>query len=55
MGSFTGSQGAAFSSLRDDWETPPEIFRHCNEIWHFDLDAAASDENALCEMLAQPL
>ncbi len=49
MGSFTGSGGAAFSSERDDWETPPEVFRRCDEIWHFDLDAASSDGNALCE------
>lgn len=47
--SFTGSGGAAYSSARSDWETPPDIFNHCNSIWNFNLDAASSDENALCE------
>ena len=37
------------SSNRDDWCTPPDLFARCDAIWHFDLDAASSDENALCE------
>ena len=37
------------SSDRDDWETPKELFDRCDSIWHFDLDVASSDENALCE------
>ena len=37
------------SSNRDDYETPPDLFRRCDELWHFDLDAASSDKNALCE------
>ena len=46
---FTSSGGAAYSSERNDWETPPDIFERCNSIWHFNLDAASSDENALCD------
>lgn len=38
------------SSDRDDWETPRELFDRCDAIWHFDLDAASSDENALCDL-----
>ena len=37
------------SSDRDDWETPRELFDMCDAIWHFDLDVASSDDNALCE------
>ena len=37
------------SSDKDDWGTPQDLFRRCDEIWHFDLDPASSDENALCD------
>ena len=37
------------SSDRSDWETPRELFVRCDSIWHFDLDVASSDDNALCE------
>jgi phage N-6-adenine-methyltransferase len=30
------------------WETPPELFRQLNAYFHFELDAAASPENAKC-------
>ena len=46
---FTGSGGAAYSSERDDWETPRELFDRIDAIWHFTVDAASSDSNALCE------
>lgn len=32
------------------WMTPPEFFKKLDEEFHFTLDAAASHENALCEM-----
>lgn len=32
-----------------EWETPPDLFRRLDEEFHFDLDAAASTANALCE------
>lgn len=34
---------------RDDWETPKKLFDYLNAAFRFDLDAAASEENALCE------
>lgn len=37
-----------FSSKRLDWTTPTDLFNKLDEIYHFDLDAAASEENALC-------
>lgn len=37
-----------FSSRTNDWETPSELFAELNEIFHFDLDACASTENAKC-------
>lgn len=48
--SFASDGGAAFSSSRDDWETPRDLFDRVDSIWHFELDAASSDGNALCEL-----
>jgi len=36
------------SSARHDWETPKAFFDVLNSEFAFTLDAAASDENALC-------
>jgi len=35
--------------LRDSWCTPRKLFDHLNEEFGFVLDAAASDENHLCD------
>lgn len=35
--------------VRDDWETPPELFAMLDEEFRFTLDAAASDHNAKCD------
>ena len=40
---------AQFSSRKDDWETPQELFDQLDSMFHFTLDAASSDENAKCE------
>ena len=40
---------AQFSSKKDDWETPQELFDQLDRMFHFSLDAASSDENAKCE------
>lgn len=37
---------AMFTSNRDDWETPNDLFSKLNDEFHFDLDAAASPSNA---------
>lgn len=34
---------------RNDWQTPPELFKLLDDEFHFDIDAAASPENALCK------
>lgn len=33
---------------RDEWRTPPYLFAWLNKIFEFDVDLAASKENALC-------
>lgn len=38
-----------FSSNKEDWETPEELFAKLNQRFGFDLDAAASDQNAKLE------
>ena len=38
-----------FSSQRDTWETPQDFFDRYDRVYHFNLDAASSDENAKCE------
>lgn len=40
---------AQFSSQKDDWETPQELFDRLDRMFHFTLDAASTDENAKCE------
>ena len=37
-----------FSSAKDSWGTPGWLFDVLDAEFHFTLDAAASDENALC-------
>lgn len=38
-----------FSSKSNEWETPKNIFNHLNEEFNFDLDAASTDQNNLCQ------
>ena len=38
-----------FSSEKDDWETPQDLFDKLDDEFHFTLDAASSDLNAKCE------
>jgi len=37
-----------FSSASADWATPDDLFAELDTIFHFDLDACASPENAQC-------
>ena len=41
-------------SGRDDWRTPPEFFAKIDRLWHFDYDAFASHDNALCATYSTP-
>lgn len=34
----------------NEYETPPELFRKLDSIVGFDIDLAASEENALCDL-----
>lgn len=38
-----------FSTGRDIWETPNDLFQRYNETYHFVLDAAADGNNHKCE------
>ena len=38
-----------FSQQSDEWSTADDLFAELNQIFHFDLDACASAENAKCE------
>lgn len=38
-----------FSSLRDDWETPKDLFYVLDSEFHFDLDPCSSISNHLCD------
>ena len=38
-----------FSSKSDEWATPQAIFEELDKEFHFDLDAAASDDNNKCD------
>ena len=39
-----------FSSEKDDWETPQDLFDKYDSIFHFDLDVCASDRNKKCSV-----
>lgn len=38
-----------FSSAKDDWQTPKEVFCRLHAEFDFDIDVAASADNALCD------
>ena len=38
-----------FSHKSDEWETPQWLFDLYNAIYHFDLDACATPQNAKCQ------
>lgn len=38
-----------FSSQKDDWETPKELFEKLDAEFHFTVDLCADDNNHLCE------
>ena len=38
-----------YSSKSNEWETPKYIFDFYNKIYNFNLDAAATKDNALCK------
>lgn len=40
-----GINKAMFTSNRKNWETPQSLFDKLDSVFHFDLDAAASDSN----------
>lgn len=40
---------ALLTSNKDDWCTPQALFDELDREFHFDLDAAASHENAKCK------
>lgn len=40
---------ALFSSSKSDWQTPKNFFKQLDNEFHFTLDAAADDKNALCD------
>lgn len=43
------NQAALFSTGKDDWETPQELFDALNEEFGFTLDPCSSDSNAKCK------
>lgn len=45
---------ALFSSQKEEWETPQDLFDKLNEEFHFDLDVCALPENAKCKNYYTP-
>ena len=43
-----------FSSAQDDWQTPPELFAQLDAEFAFDVDGAATAENAKCDQWFGP-
>jgi phage N-6-adenine-methyltransferase len=36
------------ATAKDEWETPPELFKKLNDEFHFQVDAAATQSNTKC-------
>jgi site-specific DNA-methyltransferase (adenine-specific) len=43
------SKRALVCTERDNWGTPRDLFARLDAVFHFNLDAAATKENALCD------
>lgn len=39
-----------FSSSKQDWETPQDLFNELNKEFNFEIDVAATRENSKCKM-----
>jgi phage N-6-adenine-methyltransferase len=50
----TLNTAAMFSTGKDDWQTPPEIFDPLNAEFGFTLDVAANKDNAKCGLWLGP-
>lgn len=48
-GAMSGFTSGMRSSLSDEWTTPRDLFDELDAEFHFDLDAASTDGNALCD------
>ncbi len=46
---------ALFSTGKNNWETPQELFDELNAEYHFTVDVCASAENAKCSRYFSPL
>ena len=46
---MSGFTSGMKSSLSNEWATPRDLFEQLDAEFHFTLDAASTDENALCE------
>lgn len=49
MSNFYIAKGAAMRSESAEWSTPKDLFNELDKEFCFDLDAASTHENALCE------
>lgn len=54
MPAETWTKELLFSSEKQDWGTPPHVFQYFDEKYKFQLDAAAREDNALCERFIGP-
>ena len=45
MSQFFIPTGAAYSSNKDDWETPQTLFDQLDAHYHFTIDVAANEQN----------
>ena len=48
MSNFFTTDGAAFVSNRDDWETQQALFDELDAVYHFTLDPCSTHANAKC-------
>jgi len=43
-----------FSSVKNEWETPPELFAEWDRLFNFELDVCATSQNTKCARYFTP-
>ncbi len=50
----THDRAVLFSSGKDDWQTPPDLYLRLHDEFDFDIDLAADADSALCSLWYGP-
>jgi phage N-6-adenine-methyltransferase len=54
MATMTWNGDQLFASKKHDWQTPQHVFKYFDSLYKYQLDAAATADNAKCEQYITP-